>query len=404
MRALLKKKKKAKKKSADASSDDVELSEAQSAEAEPDEAETDEAEPGPARPKASLKTRFGAWWDGVDLAAVETGADEADPGDGAGSAEAGEDAPSADMDEEKGAADAGGETQAADPDEGTSSAPGPENGAAALASSVPEEVLNGDPHWPRARIQVAEQVWGAGFISPGGPEYILSTVESLALNDSKRIADLGAGLGGPARVLAEKLGVSVTGYEGSPSLAALGMEMSTQGGVAGIAPILNRDPHSVDLGTDEFDCIFSKEIFFALDQKELLLEKTAMAIKEQGALLITDYVLRQRGLSSPDVKAWVASEPATPHLWCSDDYKTWCGENSLEIEDIENITETHNSLILDAWRKFNAGLNENPPDPSVARAVMHEAALWSRRSNVLDSGDVRVIRLRARKLAPYVPL
>jgi len=48
-------------------------------------------------------------------------------------------------------------------------------------------------------------VWGAGFLSPGGPEEVLEIVRGLALQDAS-VLDIGCSTGGPAIVLARDLG------------------------------------------------------------------------------------------------------------------------------------------------------------------------------------------------------
>ena len=56
-----------------------------------------------------------------------------------------------------------------------------------------------------ARLQL---VWGAGFLSPGGPQEVGEIVKRLDLGD-RRVLDIGCGTGGPAIVLARDYGARV---------------------------------------------------------------------------------------------------------------------------------------------------------------------------------------------------
>src|SRR6185437_11598782 len=81
---------------------------------------------------------------------------------------------------------------------------------------------------PAARIEVCEQIWGEGFLLPGGGEEVMRLAKPLGLTSAASLLLVGAGSGGAPRVIASQLGVWVSGFESDPDLAALAMERCTR--------------------------------------------------------------------------------------------------------------------------------------------------------------------------------
>ena len=66
--------------------------------------------------------------------------------------------------------------------------------------SADSEMLYDDRH-----IATLEDIWGEGFLSPGGPEEVGRVVEGLDLA-GKRVLDIGCGSGAIAVLLAQEYG------------------------------------------------------------------------------------------------------------------------------------------------------------------------------------------------------
>jgi hypothetical protein len=53
--------------------------------------------------------------------------------------------------------------------------------------------------WPPERIALTDRLWGEGFTTPGGAEYVIDFIQLLDLSEKKSLLNVGAGLGGPTR-------------------------------------------------------------------------------------------------------------------------------------------------------------------------------------------------------------
>ncbi|MBI1207971.1 MAG: methyltransferase domain-containing protein [Azospirillum sp.] len=301
----------------------------------------------------SLKTRLVAWWEGYDLSAIKR-------------------------------------RQKPDPHDA---------GGAAKREGPPEAGSNrhGKPLWTATRIEVAEKIWGEGFVSPGGGEQLVTMVKPLGLNPAMSVLDLGAGLGGATRVMAGNFGAWVTGFEASPLLCEIGMQRSVKAGLAKQAPIDRYDPETFRY-PKRVDAIFAKEAFFTIGNKEGLFDSMLAALKPRGQLLYTDYVAEPYVLDEPAMKAWASREPQEPKLWSLQLASEALRQRNLDLRICEDVTDAHRSLILSSVKALTDHLEKHCLDEQTKSHVLDEVELWAARVVALQSG-LRCFRFYALKPA-----
>jgi SAM-dependent methyltransferase len=258
-----------------------------------------------------------------------------------------------------------------------------------------------DP-WSADRADVAQLIWGKGFCGPGGPEHVISMSKLLALTPEMSIADLGAGLGGPARVLAEHFGVWVTGFETSNYLVTKGNEMSFMSGMARKAALKHLDLASSEPFERRFDRIYGHGFLSKLKTLSDMTGKVAAALKADGLVLVTDYFARdKKTLTDPDVISWLASEPHNPNLHIVDKVLKEFETHKLMVRVNEPMTDQYSKLVTTGWKTANQVVAELMEEEETARLVpilLKEAEIWARRLKVFSSGKVEVRRILAAKV------
>lgn len=255
----------------------------------------------------------------------------------------------------------------------------------------------GKPLWTATRIEVAEKIWGTGFATPGGEDFIPYLVKPLGLNPAMSVLDLSAGLGGATRQMASTFGCWVTGLEASPVLAEAAMERSLKAGLAKQAPVTHYDPETFR-HPKRFDCIFAKEAFVFIRNREGLTDAIELSLKPKGQLLFTDYVYEKRGEPGPAVRAWLDNEPIEPHVLTVPEVVTSLQQRNLDIRITEDITDTHRSLVIQAIQTLTGFLEKHALAPVTKVAVIDEVELWARRVAALQEG-LRCYRFFALKPA-----
>jgi SAM-dependent methyltransferase len=304
------------------------------------------AEKAPAKAKAPFRRRFMAWWEGYDLVAREAAL---------------------------------------------------EQGVEAEPEKPKLRYEASDERWTTSRIELVQQVWGEGFAGPGGEEGILDLVKPLGLTAAMNVLEVGAGLGGATRIMVDRFGAWVTGFESDGKLAEAGMELSTKAGIAKKAPIQSFDPEHFEAKPKAYDCLVSKEFLFTVEDKERLFRVFNTILKDNGQLLFTDYVLPAPDQRSKALESWVERDPDHPKLWAMQNYIEELTKQKLDIRIQEDITEESRKVITQAWAEYMASVDHSKLDNAMVSAMVDEAEVWARRVKLLESGDLKVCRFHALK-------
>lgn len=251
--------------------------------------------------------------------------------------------------------------------------------------------------WSEARIGLSQKIWGEGFSSPGEEDYILSLVKSLGLTPAMSVLDLGAGLGGAGRVMAQNFGCWVTSMEANPDLANAGNETSVKMGLAKKAPVEHFDPETIELKENAYDCVFSQGALFTMPGKERLLQQIDGSLKDRGQLLLTDFVKTEAASDDGALSEWIAKEPLKPQVWSIEDYTSYVEALGYDVRVIEDMSDRFKTMVLKGWAAFLSSIDKAGLDHETGAALVTEVELWTRRTQTLESGALRVSRLHALK-------
>jgi len=264
----------------------------------------------------------------------------------------------------------------------------------------PKPELPVDP-WDENRIDVAQLIWGRGFCGPGGPEHIVAISKLLTLTPEMSMMHLGAGLGGPARTLAEAFGVWVTGYETSTSLVAAGSELSAMAGMAKKAPLAYLDLESPQPFERKYDRVMIDSFLSQVGSKQELLAQVEDSLKADGLCLITDYFLaNDQTLSHPAYRDWAAGEPRSLTLVQVEELREILQRCGYHVRVDDNLSNEYVSLIDQTWAgadKIVAELMAQPGQNQLVNVVFKEAELWARRAKLLREGHITYRRILAAK-------
>lgn len=256
--------------------------------------------------------------------------------------------------------------------------------------------------WDEKRLETAQLIWGEGYCGPGGPEYVASMSKLLGMSPKMSVAVIGAGLGGPSRVLANEFGAWITGYEESEHLAAKGMELSTKAGLEGKAPIQHYDPSTDEPFERAFDRAYSKEALYTVEDKPKLLNNLFDKLKDGGLFLINDYTLSSTdSLSNMDVQKWLRQEPTLPFPIPNDEMEKLLTDCGYILRVNEDITDQYVEMIARSWVGVSdviESLTKHPEDQSeTINRLVKEAEFWMLRSKILKEGHVKAWRFLAYK-------
>jgi cyclopropane fatty-acyl-phospholipid synthase-like methyltransferase len=248
---------------------------------------------------------------------------------------------------------------------------------------------------PLDRTTVAQWLWGVGFIMPGDEHYVIDLVKPCGLTPAMSMLDLSAGLGGPARAIAQAYGTYVTGLERSPERARRGMEMSVAANLAKRATIAQFNPETLELRPHSFDCIVGRGSTYSVVEKERMLRVVCQGLKPRGQFLLNEFTLEADQGKRPELAAWIAHETFPPVLWTIAQYKDCLSSLGFDIRVVEDITLQYRRMIVAGWMRLIKEVDLRTMARSHLRTVVNEAELWALRIAALESGALHVYRLHA---------
>lgn len=257
-----------------------------------------------------------------------------------------------------------------------------------------------DP-WNEETIDIAQYVWGKGFCGPGGPDYIISLSKLLALSPEMSMLQIGAGLGGPARVLVDRFGVWITGYDTSESLVEKGRKLSKMAGLDKKAVLEYYDPDNFDGFGRKFDRAISKEALFTIEDKAGMVAKIEEKLKPGGLFLMTEYVIDSDSVLGKDrYKEWMVGERSHPFPVLSTELVEILKANRMQVRVSEDISMQYIEMINQAWAgadEVASKLAQQENGAQMIQTLMREAEFWTRRKKLLETGDLKLWRIVANK-------
>lgn len=257
-----------------------------------------------------------------------------------------------------------------------------------------------DPVWPRAKVEVSQRVFGRGFLSPGGPEHVIDTVKSVGLDPVQSVLDLTMGLGGPDAAIAGKYGVWVTGYERNPALFDIAATVLPSIKAGDQVRTNFFDPETVELPRRKFDVVLSNESMHAVQDRLALITKVYDSLKDWGQFLMSDFVLPNEETPSERLMKWVQNRGEPVTLWTREQYEVAFTNQKFDVRFMKDESETYQHMIRHNFAAFVETLNA---DKAVTETTTGRAALvdlaedWSRLANLLQKGELQLVRFLAMK-------
>jgi SAM-dependent methyltransferase len=265
----------------------------------------------------------------------------------------------------------------------------------AKASAPPEPVVSDytpglDRHgralWTLTRIQMAELMYGEGFIEPGGTSWIPKLIATLPLNPTASLLDLTAGLGGVSKIVTEKFSSYVDGYDQNTALVEVCAERLGKLADPSKASVQPYDPGTMAINR-RYEFCMALNLFYTVRDKDRLWQQLVAVLKDRGQLVFTDFYLAND--ADPDkgaLKAWCETERVEPHLTQVQDATAGLTAAGFDVRTVEDITNVYKQGLKVGLGKLHDHLQQNEMDAETRQMLADELALMTRRVRALDSG------------------
>lgn len=250
--------------------------------------------------------------------------------------------------------------------------------------------------WSPTRLALNDQLWGPGFIFPGGETETVHLAKPIGISASGSLLLVGVGSGGPAGAITQNLGAWVTGRESDPHLLNAARSRTAR----------DRFGHKVALSPwDPDNPVFDDRKYhhcLALDplrrgHAEPILHGLTQAVRRGGHLVISGVAAEQAlDPDEPTVARWAALDGRSARLVPTRRGVTrMLGRLGFDVRIEEDITHRHTEQAMIGWRVLLSQLREKRPDRDMANSLMREAELWLLRRRLLKEGRLRMMRWHA---------
>ncbi|XP_056143616.1 phosphoethanolamine methyltransferase isoform X2 [Lampris incognitus] len=157
--------------------------------------------------------------------------------------------------------------------------------------------------YTRRGILRYEKMFGAGYVSTGGPSTTKEFVDLLNLKPGQKVLDIGCGIGGGDFYMSKTFGVDVLGLDLSENMVDIAMERA----IAEKLPLVHfevADATKRSFPEGSFDVIYSRDTILHIDDKLALFKRFHSWLKPGGQLLISDYCCGEKPWT-PQFQAYV---------------------------------------------------------------------------------------------------
>lgn len=218
-----------------------------------------------------------------------------------------------------------------------------------------------------------------------GREATLALAERMGIGADTSVLDIGSGLGGTARALAEAFRCSVTGIDLTPSFCAAATELSRWTGLDGRTTFRVGDACALPFDDDSFDAAITIHAAMNIPDKAAVYREARRVLRPAGVFAIYD-VLQGEGGDVLFPVPW-AREPSISHLATPAEMRDMLTSAGFEL--LEEVDSTEESL---AWfRDLSERMKVSGPPP-VSFAVFLGGDLPQMAANQVANLAARRIR------------
>lgn len=186
-----------------------------------------------------------------------------------------------------------------------------------------------------------------------GRRATLELAASMNLNRDSRVLDIGSGLGGPARTLAEVYGCRVTGIDLTSAFCEVAGIVSSWVGLSELTEFVSGDATSPPFADGQFDAAMTFHVAMNIAAKDKLYAQARRVLKQGGIFAIFD-ILQGEGGEAVYPAPW-ARDSSISHLATPREMQKLLGDAGFKILDQRD--STRESL---EWLEARSAAKANP--------------------------------------------
>ncbi len=138
------------------------------------------------------------------------------------------------------------------------------------------------------RTPSIEDLWPVDQFHIGGAKSTLKLLEMASISTTDKVLDVGCGLGGPARLIAQNLGCEVYGVDLTPAYVDTAIKLSKLVGFEDRTRFSCADALALPYPDNEFEVVWTQHVQMNIKDKEAFYTQLVRVLKPGGTLVYHD--------------------------------------------------------------------------------------------------------------------
>jgi len=190
-----------------------------------------------------------------------------------------------------------------------------------------------------------------------GTDAIDIFIEKLEINEKTKILDVGSGMGGPARYIANKTGAEITAIELQSDQNNLAKDLTKKCGLSNKINHICGDILDYDFNNQTFDVVVSWLTLYHIANHEILLKKLFDLLNPNG-FFYTEDITSRINLSDADRKE-IKKEIYGIYLPYFDNYISNLKQNGFKLIFSEDMSSSWTDFTKERIKKYNSEKERN---------------------------------------------
>jgi SAM-dependent methyltransferase len=186
-----------------------------------------------------------------------------------------------------------------------------------------------------------------------GAAISVALAKRVGLSPDQRVLDIGCGIGGPCRLIADEFGCEVAGVDYTAEYVRTAIELTRLVGLSEKVTFYEADALNLPFAEATFDVVWTQHAQMNIDNKTQLYAEVKRALKTNGLFVYYDIFGTEKG--TPYFPVPWAETPATSHLMPHERLKSIFDEKEWEGIFFEDHTDNCTMFLGKALEGIRAG-------------------------------------------------
>jgi sarcosine/dimethylglycine N-methyltransferase len=224
----------------------------------------------------------------------------------------------------------------------------------------------------------------------GGVPFVLELADLAEVNSTTKVIDLGAGLGGSARLLADRYGCSVLAIDISPTRCTASRELTGFVNLQHLVQTECADITTVGVPRDSADLLWSQNSLLHIRDLAGLFSRWNGALVGNGKIALEDFFL----LRPPALPHRQTAMAVLERSWLSYFFSFDAWKGALEVGGFRILKTVDVSRAVPTWLSVLRNASERLSTPPPER----ELAGWEAGRELAEAGVIGYFRILAAKI------